>query len=255
MTSTIELLFTLFSGLVFGSFVTLASYRLPLGEDIIVKPSRCPKCEKKLGFRDLWPVLSWVCSKGRCRHCRAPVSARYPLTEIATAALFLLIYARYGVTPEGIILALMGVALLIMIVVDLEHYIIPDQIHYALLPLGLAWHVAIRTPVGEIIGGFTLGLGIGLTLHHGYRWLRKKEGLGFGDVKFLAVAGLWLGIMPIVPFLFFSGLFGTVFGLLWRAMGKGPIFPFGPALAVSLFLCVAFPEFPNLFLHIGQFLK
>jgi len=251
----ISLLFVLFSGLVFGSFVTLASYRLPLGEDILVRPSRCPKCETRLGFKDLWPVFSWLCSRGKCRHCKNPVSIRYPLTETATAALFLLIYARYDLTPPGIVLALMGVALLIMIVADLEHYMIPDQVHYMLLPLGLAWHVISGTPAVEVIGGFALGGTIGLALHHGYRLLRKKEGLGFGDVKFLAVAGLWLGMKPIVPFLFFSGLLGIITGLTWRALGKGPIFPFGPSLAVSLFVCIAFPEFPNLFWHIGQFVR
>src|SRR5271154_5209537 len=98
------ILFTLFCGLVFGSFITLASWRLPRGEDIIVKPSRCPKCENKLGFRDLWPVLSWALSKGKCRHCGTKVSARYPLIEIVTAALFLLVYSRYGITAPGIIL-------------------------------------------------------------------------------------------------------------------------------------------------------
>jgi len=250
-----EFLFVLFSGFVFGSFVTLASWRLPLGEDIVVKPSRCPQCEARLGFRDLWPVLSWFTSSGKCRHCHAKISARYPLIEIATAALFLLVYARYGLTFPGILLALMGVALLIMIVVDLEHYLIPDQIHWVLLVLGLTYHFTIGTKPETIVGGFLLGSAIGLTLHHGYRWLRKKEGLGYGDVKFLAVSGLWLGVMPIVPFLFFSGLIGTIFGLLWRAIGKGPIFPFGPALAVSLFLCVVYPEFPNLFWHIGDFIK
>src|SRR5690349_6487735 len=109
-----ELLFVLFCGLVFGSFITCASWRLPRGEDVVVKASHCPQCSAKLTFKDLWPVLSWVCSKGACRHCGAKISARYPLTELATAALFLLIYARYGLTTPGIILALMAVALMVM---------------------------------------------------------------------------------------------------------------------------------------------
>jgi leader peptidase (prepilin peptidase)/N-methyltransferase len=146
------------------------------------------------------------------------------------------------------------VALLVMIVADLEQYIIPDEVHYTLIPLGFAYHYVIGTAWSDVAGGFLIGGGIGLLLHYGYRILRKKDGLGFGDVKFLAVAGLWLGMLPIVPFLFFSGLLGVVFGLAWRALGKGPIFPFGPALAVSLFLCVAFPELPNQFWNIGEML-
>ncbi len=252
---TIELLIILVLGLCFGSFITLASYRLPLGEDIILKPSRCPACETKLGFFDLWPVLSWVTSGGKCRHCKAPVSVRYPLTEIASGALFVLIYMRYGVTWQGFLLALMGVALLIMIVADLEHYIIPDEVHWALLPLGIAYHYVIGSSWENVAAGAALGGGIGLALHYGYRYLRKKEGLGFGDVKFMAIAGLWLGVLPLVPFLFFSGVLGVIFGLLWRALGKGPVFPFGPSLAVALFVCVAFPELPNAFWNMGEIIN
>jgi len=121
--------------------------------------------------------------------------------------------------------------------------------------LAIAYHALVGTPAEIPVSGFLLGAGIGLTLHYGYRFLRKKEGLGFGDVKFLAVAGLWLGVKPIVPFLFFSGLFGVVLGLVWRALGRGPIFPFGPALALAMFLCVAVPQFSNIFWNIGEFVK
>ena len=251
----IEVLFVLFCGLVFGSFITCASWRLPRDEDVVFKASHCPTCKAKLGFKDLWPVLSWLSSKGECRHCGARVSVRYPLIELITAILFLLIYSRYGLTAQGVILALLAVALLIMIIVDLEHYIIPDEIHWALLPLGLAWHFVRGTPPVAVVTGFGLGLGIGLALHYGYRILRKKEGLGFGDVKFFAVAGLWLTAYPIVPFLFFYGVLGIATGLLWRLLGRGERFPFGPALAAALFLGVAYPQVYNLFWHIGQFTK
>lgn len=251
----IEFIFILFAGLALGSFVTCASYRLPLEQDIVKKPSFCPKCNTKLGFKDLWPLFSWLFSSGKCRHCGAKVSARYPLTEIVTATVCMLIYLRYGFTPQTLILILLAVALLIMIVTDLEHYIIPDQIHLFLLPLGVAYHTIVGTPWQDALAGLLLGLGIGLSLHYGYRWIRKKEGLGFGDVKFFAVVGLWLTPLPIVPFLFYSGLLGIVTAFIWRVLGKGKLFPFGPALAIALFACIAYPEIPNLFLNMGKFLK
>ena len=247
----VEIFFVLAAGLVFGSFVTCASYRLPLEQDIVKKPSYCPRCNVRLGFFDLWPVFSWALAKGKCRHCHAPVSVRYPAIEMLTASAFLYIYAEYGLTLQAALLMLMAVALLIMIVADLEHYIIPDQVHVFLLPLGLAYHYALGTDPLSVLYGFLAGLAIGLTLHHGYRFLRKKEGLGFGDVKFFAVAGLWLTLKPIVPFLFFSGVLGVAFGLLWRLLGKGAVFPFGPALALSLFLCIAYPSVPAWFWTFG----
>lgn len=250
-----HIIFVLCAGLAFGSFVTLVSYRLPRGEDIVVKPSRCPSCEAKLQFLDLWPVLSWLCSGRRCRHCAAPISARYPLTELATGAVFLLLYLQFGFTFKAAILAMLWVALMVMIVVDFEHYIIPDQVHFVLLPLGVLYHAVNGTPAEEVADGFITGAAIGLALHYGYRILRKKEGLGFGDVKFFAVAGLWLGVKPLVPFMFFAGLFGVATGLVWRALGKGPIFPFGPALALALFLGIACADWVNLFWNIGQILQ
>lgn len=248
-------LFVLGCGLAFGSFVTLASYRLPRDEDIVVKPSRCPACEAKLDFFDLWPVLSWICTGGRCRHCGSKVSVRYPLTELATGAMFLWLWTQYGLSADFFMLAALWVVLMIMIVVDLEHYLIPDSVHVLLLPLGLAYRLHGGALPQDIVGGFLLGAGIGLSLHHGYRVIRGKEGLGFGDVKFLAVAGMWLGMMPMVPFLFFSGIFGVVLGLVWRALGQGPIFPFGPALGLAMFLCIVSPKAANFFWYIGEIIK
>ncbi len=243
---TIELLFVILTGLTFGSFVTLAAWRLPREEDIVVKPSQCTSCKTKLGFKDLFPVLSWMTSGGKCRHCKNPIGIRYPLIELVTLGAFLLVYAKFGLTLQGVVVALFAVALLIMIVVDLEHYIIPDSIHVVLLPLGLAYHYLAGTDWLDVLYGFLAGAGMGLLLHHGYRWLRKTEGLGYGDVKFFAVAGVWLTIANFVPFLFFAGVFGVITGILWRILGKGKLFPFGPALAVALFACAIYPETFNL---------
>lgn len=248
----LEPLIVLTFGLAFGSFVTCMSWRLPRGEDLAVKPSYCPNCNTKLGFKDLWPVLSWLAFAGKCRYCKAPISSRYPLTEIATATLFLLIYLQYGFTLQTVILCLMAVALMIMIVVDLEHYIIPDSVHVALIPLALLFHSVSGTKWDEVAIGFGAMLALGLFLHYGYSAIRGRVMLGFGDVKFFAVAGLWLGVWPLVPFLFFSGIFGVVLGLIWRLMGKGEIFPFGPALALSLFVCVVYPEYTNLLYYINN---
>ncbi len=249
----IELLFILFCGLAFGSFVTCASYRLPLEQDIVSKPSYCPSCNTKLGFKDLWPVLSWAFSHGKCRHCAAKISARYPLIEITTAAAFLFIYANYGFTLQTLILCLTAVALMVMIVADLEHYIIPDIVHIVLLPLALFYRFATETFSPDILWAFFLMTGLALGLHYGYSALRKRPMLGFGDVKFFAIVGVWLDVSAIPVFLFMAGMLGVLLGIIWRLLGKGEVFPFGPALALALFICLVYPDSTNLLQIIRYF--
>lgn len=245
------LIFVILAGLCFGSFVTLASFRLPRGEDIVLKPSRCPVCNTPLKARDMFPVLSW-CLRPTCRACKTRIHWRYPAIEIVTALAFALIYFRWGITPQSLLLALLAVALLIMIVADFEHYIIPDVVLLVLLPAGILYQWLLGASFLGMIYGAALGLGIGFALHYGYKKLRKKDGLGWGDVKFLGLAGLWLGLLPLAPFLFLSGLFGIITGLGWRAVGRGKLFPFGPALALALFICVVFPEAVEAFWHLQK---
>ena len=237
----IEFLLVIVAGLAFGSFITCASYRLPLEIDIVKKPSFCPSCSNRLGFKDLFPVFSWVFSSGKCRYCAAKISIRYPLIEIITAAIFVGIYLRYGFTLPAFLLAGMAVCLMIMIVADLEHYIIPDVVHILLAPLAIAYRFATETFSTDILWSFGLMTGLALALHYGYSALRGRAMLGFGDVKFFAVAGLWLNLTAIPVFLLLAGIFGVVFGTIWqKVLGKGKVFPFGPALATALFICVMF---------------
>lgn len=225
-----------------GSFVTLASYRLPLGEDIIFKPSRCPKCDTPLGFRDLFPLLSWLIQRGHCRHCATPVSARYPLTELFLALTFAGMAYLFGPTLQTALLCLLATELAILIVTDFEHTIIPDSVQVALAITGILYAIYHDVDWTIPATSASTGLVLGLALHFGYPYLRKKEGLGFGDVKFLAVAGLWIPLSAFPAFLFISGLTGTFTGLIWRYTGRGEIFPFGPALALSLYINVIEPN-------------
>lgn len=233
-------------GLCAGSFVTCASYRLPIGIDIVRKPSFCPICNTPLAARDLFPLFSWLFSRGKCRHCQSKISVRYPLIEVITAAIFIFIYERFGMTQSTAILALASVALLIMIVADLEHYIIPDSVHIALLPLALLYRFTSGTFSPEILVGFLLMTGLALLLHYGYSALRGRAMLGYGDVKFFAVSGVWLDAAQIPAFLTIAGALGIVLGIFWKKAGRGEAFPFGPALAVSLFFCIVFPEYTNI---------
>lgn len=237
-----EALLVALAGLAFGSFITLASWRLPREEGLTLPPSRCTSCGARLGVRDLFPLFSWLFSRGRCRHCGVGVHWRYPAIEAVTALAFLAVYAAHGLNIESGLLMLACVALLVMIVVDFEHYLIPDEVQWALLALAVAYGWRIEAPWAEMAAGGAFGLALGLALKYGFRWLRGKEGLGMGDVKFLAVAGVWLGIYGMPVFLLLSGVLGVSLGIVWRLLKRGPYFPFGPALAMALFICVLFPR-------------
>ncbi|MCH2547628.1 MAG: prepilin peptidase [Alphaproteobacteria bacterium] len=240
-------------GLIFGSFVTLASYRLPRDEPIVMGRSRCPSCKNTLGLLALFPLFSWLIQCGKCGYCKAPVSARYPITEAVQALLFIAVYVSQGLTWQAGVLALLSVALLIMVVVDFEWYIIPDEIQITCVILAVLYHWVAATPIDNVLAGAAMGLALGFGLRFGYGWLRKKEGLGWGDVKFLFVAGLWLASIEDWPaFLFYAGMLGVITAVIWRAMGKGERFPFGPALAGALLLTLLTPSTPLFFWTIGR---
>lgn len=226
-----------------GSFLTLITHRLPLDEPIGLTRSRCPSCTKTLAPIDLIPIFSWVFARGKCRQCKTRVSVRYPLTELACALGGMAAAYNYGFTLEAFAVAGLWWSIVAIIVTDLEHYIILDEVQVAIVLFGLLYHYALGSDMLDVVGAGVMGLVIGLTLKYGFIYLRNKDGLGLGDVKLLFGIGIWL-LSPtsFVPFLFFSGVLGVVCGLLWRAFGRGEAFPFGPALALAMLACVVWPE-------------
>lgn len=220
----------------------MASYRLPRREDMIIKPSRCTSCEHRLGILDLIPIISWFLSGGKCRHCKKKVSFRYPLIEIIMAALFVLIYYEYQLLPLAFVFYALNVVFVIMITIDFEHKIIPDEIQILLLIIGAAYCYVLDFGFYHWGYGALFGFALAFTLRWVFFIWKKKEALGFGDVKFFAVAGIFLGFYSFPPFLFLSGIIGVLTALIWRAAGKGEEFPFGPALSVSVYLCILYPK-------------
>ncbi len=237
------LCFAGFVGASVGSFITLITYRLPRGEQITMERSRCPRCRTSLGLRDLVPVFSWLFSRGRCRHCGMKISIRYPLTELACALGAMAIAWQCGATLQAA--ALMGLwwGIVALVLTDLEHYIILDEVQIALALCGLLYGHAVGGDLSRALLCGTVGALFGLALKYGFLLVRRKDGLGMGDVKFLFVAGIWLE-HPIffVPYLFYAGLLGIVMGLVWRVVVKSERFPFGPALGASLLVCVFYPQ-------------
>ena len=229
-------------GLVFGSFASALSHRLPRGEPVVADRSRCPCCGAVLTARDLVPLLSWVIARARCRHCGAPVSWRYPLIELTMAAVFLAAWrCAGGDSAGGILLALTGFGLVVIVVADLEAGIIPDVMLVSMAPVAVVWRWWtggdwVDAASGAIVAVVVLGAA---------RWAflawRGFHGLGMGDVKFVGLAGFYVGLSGFGTFLVLSGVLGILFGLVWRLSGRGRAFPFGPGLCVALLLAVFWP--------------
>lgn len=257
------LVFVLYVGLVLGSFATALVYRVPRGiswvgsfrkkvkkPDDGVARSACPHCKKVLGIRDLIPVFSWLMSGGRCRYCHEKIGVRYPLIEIVTLCAVLICYLVYGVSWEGAILTLTVPFLVALFFIDWERMILPNQLvaitgFFALLFVFARFYglggpesapEALRFVAYRFAAFFVYALSIYLL-----GWLTglvlRKKALGMGDVKFFAVAGLWLGLEMMPVFFFMSGLFGVLLGIGWRLFaGKKGLFPFGPALIAALYV-------------------
>jgi leader peptidase (prepilin peptidase)/N-methyltransferase len=220
-------------GVVFGSAVTALSWRLPRGTSWVAGRSRCPACDHPLGPLDLVPVLSWVFARGRCRYCRARVSARYPLIELACGAWALLAWLRLGLVPELAPVLLWGWMLVALTVIDLDFKLLPDVLTLPGIVVGLG--AALLGP------GAQHGL-LGIVVGSGYLWLfawiwktfLKREGMGGGDVKLAAMFGALLGPLGAFLTITLAAFGGALAGLLLIARGKGGMrteLPFGTFLA------------------------
>jgi leader peptidase (prepilin peptidase)/N-methyltransferase len=220
-------------GAVFGSFLNVVAYRLPRGESLSRPRSRCPSCLTQIRAYDNVPVLSWLALRGRCRTCRAPISARYPLVEAATGALCALVVLAKGPDED----ALLGLALVLLLVpvtlIDLDHRIIPNRLMLigAILAPALVLLTAPDVLVEHLLAAVAAG-GFFLVAVLAY-----PRGMGMGDVKLAFVLGLFLG-RDVGPALFVALFAGTLVGAAVIARkgateGRKTAVPFGPFLALG----------------------
>jgi len=220
-------------GLLLGSFLNVVAYRLPRGESLVHPRSRCPKCETQLRAIDNIPVLSWVALRGRCHHCGAPISARYPLVELTTAALFVAVVASQD-EAWRVVLGLLLAALLVPItLIDFDLRIIPNKLTGLGAIAALVVILALQRDflVEALIAGAAAG---------GFFFLAAflyPRGMGMGDVKLAGMLGLYLG-RAVAPAVFIALIAGVVVGAVIIARkgateGRKTAVPFGPFLALG----------------------
>ena len=224
-------------GLLFGSFTNVLIARIPAGESIVTPHSHCPHCGHRLGVLDLVPVLSWLFLKGKCRYCQEAISIRYPAVELLTAALFMGVFLRWGISAY----TLAGWALTVILVssafIDLDEGIIPDVITIPGVVLGLVVSFVTIGFFPALWGALAFGGVLFLVA------VISKGGMGGGDVKLAAVIGAFTGLPGAGITLLLSSFFGAGFGIAFMLMGragrKTPV-KFGPFLAVAAYTAYLF---------------
>lgn len=234
-----EIIIALF-GLIVGSFLNVCILRIPYEESVVAPGSHCPSCSAPIAWYDNIPVLSYLVLLGKCRRCRAKISPRYAIVEILTAALAVALY-RLGMPPQVFALYCTYTAVLVVLTfIDIDHKIIPDVISIPSIMVapGMAFVVEHITIMDSLIG-ITIGGGFLWAIARGYELIRKREGMGLGDVKMLAMIGGFQG-WEAVPFTLIVGsILGTVIGTGAIIARRGKLdmeIPFGPFLAAGSLL-------------------
>ena len=223
-------------GLCIGSFLNVVIYRLPIGQSIVTPPSRCRNCSYLLQWYDNIPVFSWLFLGGRCRKCGVGVSIQYPIVELITAALFVLVI---WMTPPGPLLATRLILVCILIAlfcIDLEHQILPNVITLPGIAVGVL--LSLIAPPGwkDALIGVLLGGGVLYAIAGAYYLWRREEGMGMGDVKMLAMIGAFLGWKAVLVTLVLSSFAGAIIGVALMAVQRGTMkfaLPFGTFLAIG----------------------
>jgi leader peptidase (prepilin peptidase) / N-methyltransferase len=225
-------------GLAFGSFLNVCIYRLPRGLSVVMPRSACPECKQPIAFYDNFPVVSWLMLGGRCRHCQGRISPRYWMIELLTGLLFLACYWYFGLTLSTLKYCTFAFLLLGLIFTDAETKLLPDKMTLSGIALGLVFSLLV--PVNDLASQFLSGMGnlpfsgavtarllslldsllgaaLGASFIYGagaiyLRW-RGTEGMGFGDVKLMAMVGAFLGMKLTIFTIFSASLAGSLFGL------------------------------------------
>ncbi len=236
-------------GAIWGSFANVCIYRLPKNKEIIIQSSFCPNCKKKIQWYDNIPILSFIFLFGRCRKCNKLISLRYPTVEFLGIISFFSIYLNFGLTITTLLLMILSIFFIIIFFIDLKYFIIPDSLTFPLMIIGFvkSFDPDLNTSIfpnylNSLIGGIFGYLIIWLIIYF-YKRIRRKEGMGLGDAKLLAVIGFWFGWASIPFIIFISSavaLILTIPSLINQTRKMSSKIPFGPHIIVGCILYILF---------------
>ena len=229
-------------GTAFGSFFNVCIHRLPREESIAWPASRCPSCRKPILWRDNIPLVSFLILRGRCRQCGAGISPRYFVVELVSGLFFLWSWLYFGFTARALEAAVLFSLLMVATVVDLEHQIIPDEVSVGGLCFGLLLSILMPSIHGEAVRWRSLAdSAIGLLAGGGLiyvtgaigNWVFRKESMGGGDVKLLAMLGSFLGWQKVVLVFLLAPVLALPLGLFLKFVKRQEVVAFGPFLSLA----------------------
>lgn len=234
-------------GLVVGSFLNVCIYRFPRGEEVVRKPSHCPNCMSALKWYELIPVFSFLAQGGRCRNCKEKISIQYPAVELLNGVLYLWIVCKIGYQPISILYCLCTSALIVIAVIDFRTYEIPLGCNLFIGALGAARFFVSLADWQEYVIGFFAVSGLFLIIY----LITKGKGIGGGDIKLMAAAGLLLGWKHILLALAVGSVAGAVIHImLMKLKNKNRVLAFGPYLAAGIFIAMVYgDELIDWYLH------
>jgi len=243
-------------GSIVGSFLNVCISRIPSGESVVFPGSHCPECKSPIPFYHNIPVFSFLILKGRCKYCGVKISPQYILAEILTPVIMLLLFFNFGLSLAFAAASFFSWALIVVTFIDLKHKIIPDIISLPgiILCFISSFFVPWATPVDSIIG-ILAGGGVLWCFAAGYKLLAKKDGMGGGDIKLLAMIGSFLGWKGVLLSLMigsFAGSFVGIFLMLLKGRDLKYAVPFGPFLSLGGLCSLLYGgELIRLYLAIG----
>ena len=236
-------------GLLLGSFLNVCIYRMPKNESIVFPASHCPHCGKNIEWYDNIPLLSYLALGGKCRACKAKIRSRYPIVEVLTALLLTILFVKFGVTPKCLAYSVMACGLIVATFIDFEIQEIPDEISIGGTVLGFALVLifpsiigavtrvqgAIDSLVGILVGGGSIYL-LGVFGKLAF----KKDAMGGGDVKLMAMIGSILGAKLVLLTFFIAPFLGAVPGIILKMRKGAETIPYGPFLSMAAIISLFF---------------
>jgi leader peptidase (prepilin peptidase) / N-methyltransferase len=248
-------IFLTFVGAAVGSFLNVLIFRIPEGQSIVLPSSHCPKCGHAIRVYDNIPIISYLILRGKCRDCHEKISLQYPIVEAITAIMSLLLFLKFGLSFKYLFSFIFTCALIVITFIDLRHQIIPDVISLPGIPVFFLLAVFFMdVPIWEALLGILIGGGSLFAIAFLYEIITKREGMGGGDIKLLAMLGAFLGWKSLFFILFVSSLLGAVVGvsaMIMKGQDMKYAVPFGPFLSIAAvaYLFVGADVMKFLFFH------